>query len=102
VRRAWVPLLVALALGAGACATFDPLEDTRIESEVKARLVGEKSANLTRIGVLSSSGAVYLSGAVESTAARARAGALASDVKGVTRVVNALEIRALETTSPTP
>ena len=99
MRRASALLVVVLALG--ACATFDPLEDTRIEAEVKARLVGEKSANLTRIGVVSSSGAVYLSGAVESTAARARAEALARDVKGVARVVNALEIRTLEV-SPTP
>ena len=93
-RIGGVLLAVVVALGVGACATFDPLE-------VKARLVGEKSANLTRIGVVSSSGAVYLSGAVESTAARARAEALTRDVKGVARVVNALEVRTLEI-SPTP
>ena len=65
--HAGVRLLAALALAAIAgCATVDPREDTRIEAEVKARLVGEKRANLTRVGVLSSSGVVYLSGAVES------------------------------------
>ena len=47
IRR--IVLIAAVALTCG-CATFDPLEDTRIESEVKARLVGEKTANLTRLG----------------------------------------------------
>jgi osmotically-inducible protein OsmY len=84
---------VSLALVAGACATIDPLEDTRIESEVKARLVAEKSANLTRIGVLSTNGTVYLSGTVEASEPRAQAETLARDVPGVRRVVNTLEVR---------
>jgi hyperosmotically inducible periplasmic protein len=91
-RVAW--LVVAIALGVGACATVDPREDLRIEAEVKARLVAEKTSNLTRIGVLSTNGAVYLSGAVESAEARARATELAGGVQGVGRVVNTLEVRA--------
>ena len=91
--RAWLGLLIGLALTVGACATIDPLEDTRIEAEVKARLVAEKTSNLTRIGVLSTNGAVYLSGAVESAEARVRAAALAGGVQGVARVVNTLEVR---------
>jgi osmotically-inducible protein OsmY len=87
-------LLVGLALAAATgCATIDPLEDTRIEAEVKARLVGEKSANLTRIGVVSSGGTVYLSGAVEGPEPRAQAEALAREVRGVRRVVNTLEVQ---------
>jgi osmotically-inducible protein OsmY len=77
----------------GACATFDPLEDTRIESEVKARLVAEKDANLTRVGVVSSKGTVYLSGTVGTSEQRARAEVLTHGVRGVDRVVNALEVR---------
>jgi osmotically-inducible protein OsmY len=91
--RAWVPLLVALALMVSGCATMDPREDVRIEAEVKARLVAEKTFNLTRVGVLSTSGAVYLSGAVESAEARAQAATLAGGVRGVARVVNTLEVR---------
>jgi hyperosmotically inducible protein len=90
--RTWV-LLLGLALAVGACATIDPREDVRIEAEVKARLVAEKTSNLTRIGVLSTNGAVYLSGAVESAEARARAATLAGGVNGVARVVNTLEVR---------
>jgi hyperosmotically inducible periplasmic protein len=86
-------LLLGLMLVLAGCATLDPLEDTRIEAEVKARLVDEKDANLTRIGVLSSNGTVYLSGTVESGEARANAETLAKGVSGVTRVVNTLDVR---------
>ena len=90
--RALVALLACLALLAG-CATIDPREDTRIEAEVKARLVAEKNANLTRIGVLSTNGVVYLSGAVADTGERAQAETVAKGVSGVSRVVNTLEVR---------
>ena len=87
-------LLVAGALLVVAgCATIDPLEDTRIEAEVKAKLVAEKDANLTRLGVLSSGGTVYLSGTVESPEQKTQAANLASTVRGVRRVVNTLEVR---------
>jgi hyperosmotically inducible protein len=84
--------IVVLALG--GCATFDPLEDTRIEAEVKAKLVAEKDANLTRLGVVSSRGEVSLSGTVESPEERAQAETLARGVRGVARVVNKLEVRS--------
>lgn len=92
-RRRLLMIVGALVL-AGGCATFDPLEDTRIESEVKARLVAEKNANLTRLGVVSSEGAVYLSGTVAADAERTRAVELAKGVRGVRRVVSTLEVRA--------
>jgi osmotically-inducible protein OsmY len=85
-------LFAALLLAAG-CATVDTREDMRIEAEVKARLVAEKDANLTRIDVMSTRGTVYLSGAVESAESRSQAEVLASQVRGVTRVVNKLEVR---------
>ncbi len=92
MRRALILLSFVLAIG--GCATFDPLEDTRIEAEVKARLVAEKNANLTRLGVVSNQGVIYLSGTVESAEQRARAETLARGVRGVSRVVDALEVRA--------
>ena len=90
--RRWL-IVAGVLLMLGGCATFDPLEDTRIESEVKARLVGEKDANLTRLGVVSREGAVTLSGTVVSPEQRARAEDLTSGVRGVSRVVNRLEVR---------
>ena len=84
--------IVGCAILAG-CATMDPREDIRIEAEVKARLVGEKTANLTRVGVTSTNGAVYLTGTVVSAEQREQAGALAGAVPGVKRVVNRLDVR---------
>jgi len=92
-RARTLVLLLGIVVALGACATFDPLEDTRIESEVKARLVAEKDANLTRLGVVSSRGTVYLSGTVGTPEQRSRAEVLAHGVNGVSRVVNALEVR---------
>ena len=77
-----------------ACATVDPWQDARIESEVKARLVAEKDANLTRLGVVSRQSVVYLTGDVVSAEQKARAESVARTVGGVRRVVNALEVRA--------
>jgi hyperosmotically inducible periplasmic protein len=90
-----LPLVVlALVLTANGCRTAgDPYTDARIEAEVKARLVAEHDANLTRLGVVSSDGTVYLSGAVPSTDQKALAATVAKGVSGVRRVVNALEVR---------
>jgi hyperosmotically inducible protein len=85
-------LLLAVTVVLGGCATFDPLEDTRIEAEVKAGLVAQKDANLTRLGVVSNDGAVYLTGTVESEEQRARAARVAKSVRGVRRVVNTVQV----------
>jgi osmotically-inducible protein OsmY len=93
----WLRLLtsaaLALVVAAGACRPINPNEDTRIESEIKARLVAEKFANLTRLGVLSRGGVVYLSGFVASAEEKARAETLSRSVEGVKRVVDTLEVR---------
>ena len=91
--RALSLALLTLAAALSGCATFDPLEDTRIEAEVKARLVAQKDANLTRLGVISTNGTVYLSGVVEDEAQKPRAAAIARGVPGVKRVVNTLEVK---------
>jgi BON domain len=93
----WRRLLTAAGLGlllaAGACRPINPNEDARIEAEIKARLVAERFSNLTRLGVLSSGGVVYLSGTVASLDERTRAERLSRTVRGVERVVNALEVQ---------
>ena len=73
---------------------MDPWEDARIEAEVKARLAGQKDANLTRLGVVSRQATVYLSGAVEAPDQKALAAALANDVRGVRGVVSTVEVRS--------
>ena len=91
--RTWLVVLVAAMTVAGGCATVDPWTDTRIESEVKARLVEEHDANLTRLGVVSREATVYLSGAVESEDQKAKAETVARGVPGVKRVLSTLEVR---------
>jgi osmotically-inducible protein OsmY len=89
-------VLVSLVVVAATdgCLTVDPWEDARIEAEVKARLVEQKDANLTRLGVVSRQATVYLSGAVESPEQKPLAEAVARAVRGVRRVVNTLEVRS--------
>ena len=91
--RTRLVLVIATIAVIGGCATVDPWTDTRIESEVKARLVEEHDANLTRLGVVSRKATVYLSGAVESEDQKAKAETVARTVPGVERVVSTLEVR---------
>jgi osmotically-inducible protein OsmY len=100
LHRLLALLLVGLvALAVAACASVDPREDTRIEAEVKARLVAEKDANLTRLGVMSNNGTVHLTGTVESPDQGVRAETLARGVRGVRRVVNTLQTAPATSTS---
>ena len=97
VTRAWrrlsaLALIVIVAVGSG-CASRDPWQDARIESEVKARLVEEKSANLTRLGVVSRQAVVRLTGTVSSEEQKALAERVAKSVGGVRRIENALDVR---------
>jgi hypothetical protein len=97
VTRAWrrlhgLALIVLIGVG-GGCVSRDPWQDARIESEIKARLVEEKSANLTRLGVVSRQAVVRLTGTVASEEQKALAERVAKSVGGVQRVVNALEVR---------
>jgi hyperosmotically inducible periplasmic protein len=93
--RATVAAVLLLSLLAlGGCATVDPWDDTRIEAEVKARLVAQKDANLTRLGVVSTDSTVYLSGTVASADQKEKAESIARGVKGVKRVVNTLHVRS--------
>ena len=92
MRYVFAGLVLLAALS--ACVTVDPLDDPRIEAEVKARLVAQKDVNLTRLGVVSREGAVYLSGIVASAEERARAESVAQDVRGVKKVVNTIELGA--------
>jgi len=84
---------LGLVIIVSGCATVDPWQDTRIESEIKARLVAEHDANLTRLGVVSKQATVYLSGTVESADQKTLAETVAKGVSGVKRLVSTLEVR---------
>lgn|SRR5262249_27869314 len=85
-------LLVFIVIMSGCASAVDPWEDARIESEVKAGLVAQHDANLTRLGVVSKQATVYLTGTVESADQKSLAESVAKDVKGVKRVVSTLDV----------
>jgi len=68
------------------------VDDTAVTASVKARLVADKPANLTRVDVDTNQGTVYLNGMVDSPEQRARAEQLAWQSKGVKAVVNNLQV----------
>lgn len=89
----WALALLVLAVVGLGCSVRDPWQDARIEAEVKARLVEVRSANLTRLGVVSREAVVRLTGTVASGEDKTLAEAVAKGVAGVRRVVNEVEVR---------
>jgi osmotically-inducible protein OsmY len=69
------------------------VDDSTITASVKAKLVADKAANLTRIDVDTTNRVVSLNGIVESPDQKARAEQLASQVSGVRSVKNNLQIQ---------
>ena len=68
------------------------VDDTAITASVKAKLVADKPANLTRVDVDTNQGTVYLTGTVDNPEQRARAEQLAWQAGGVKAVVNNLQV----------
>jgi osmotically-inducible protein OsmY len=64
------------------------VDDTKITSEVKAKLAADKAATLTRVSVSTNQGSVVLTGNVDKPEERARAEELARQVDGVREVAN--------------
>jgi cell division protein FtsX len=68
------------------------VDDQTITASVKAKLVADKAANLTRVGVKTVNGTVYLTGSVDSAEQKARAEDLANRVNGVRSIVNDIQV----------
>jgi hyperosmotically inducible protein len=91
-------LLVMLAFVAG-CQSMtgktagENIDDATITASVKAKLVADKPANLTRVDVDTNNATVYLNGTVDSAEQKARAEQLAWQAKGVKSVVNNLQVK---------
>ena len=76
------------------------IDDQTITAQVKSKLVAEKASNLTRIGVDTVNGVVYLGGAVDSVQHKVMAEELARRVRGVTNVVNNIQVTTPPAASP--
>ena len=68
------------------------VDDSVITSSVKTQLATDKVATLTRVEVETNNGVVYLTGQVQTAEQRSHIGSVASQVKGVKRVVNNLQV----------
>ena len=74
-------------------STGEYVDDRTISTSVKAKLVADKAANLTRVDVDTTNRVVLLSGVVESIEQKNRAELLAMQVSGVSRVENRLQVQ---------
>jgi hyperosmotically inducible periplasmic protein len=68
------------------------IDDGTLTSYVKSKLASDKLVSLSRVGVETNNGIVYLTGEVETAEQRSRSGSLASQVGGVKQVVNNLQV----------
>lgn len=69
------------------------IDDSYITGSVKTKLASDRLVSLTRVEVETNNGIVYLTGEVETAEQRSHIGSLASQVKGVKRVDNNLQVR---------
>jgi len=70
----------------------ETIDDSYITGAVKTQLASDKLVSLTRVEVETNNGIVYLTGQVQTAEQRSHIGSLASQVKGVKRVVNNLQV----------
>ena len=70
----------------------ETMDDSYITGAVKTQLASDKMVSLTRMEVETNNGVVYLTGQVQTAEQRSHIGSLTSQVKGVKRVVNNLQV----------
>ena len=68
------------------------IDDGTVTSSVKTQLASDKLVTLSRVGVETNNGVVYLTGEVETAEQKSHIGSVASQVKGVKQVVNNLQV----------
>ena len=92
-------LAIALLLSAAGCTAMtgetagQNVDDSTITASVKTKLAADKIGSLTRIDVDTTRQVVSLNGIVESPEQKARAEQLASQVSGVKKVNNNLQVQ---------
>jgi len=84
-----------LRISTPQATTGEAIDDGMVTASVKAKLIEDTTTKAYQINVETQKGVVQLTGFVESTAAKTRAGELARSVDGVAEVRNDLEIRQM-------
>ena len=96
-----VVVLLAAALGAGGCSLAGRslggyIDDRAITGSIKRSFVGQRDGALSHISVDTFDGTVYLTGPVDTDAAKFAADTAAWRIEGVTQVVNDIRVRRAE------
>ena len=68
------------------------IDDGTLTTYVKTQLASDKLVTLSRVGVETNNGVVYLTGEVETAEQKSHIGSLSSQVSGVKKVVNNLQV----------
>lgn len=96
VRKMAATVVVAFLLSGCQAMTGETMgqniDDGALTSSVKTKLGADRLNTLSRVGVETNNGVVYLTGEVETGEQKSRVGSLASEVKGVKQVVNNLQV----------
>lgn len=96
MRQAARALVLLLLLGGCQATTGktagENVDDATVTASVKAKLVSDRIANLTRVDVDTNNGTVYLNGTVNSVEEKVQAEQIARGVEGVKDVINNLRI----------
>lgn len=94
-----IAAVVLSAVITSACAATatqrsagEVVDDTVIATRVKTALIGDEATKARQIDVSVNRGVVQLGGAVDSQAAKTRAGTLAQNIEGVSEVRNNLTV----------
>jgi hyperosmotically inducible protein len=97
LRKLVVVMLTVLSLAGCQAMTGKTagqnVDDATLTSSVKTKLAADKLSSLTRVDVDTNNGTVSLNGVVESSDQKARAQELASQVNGVNKVINNLQVQ---------
>ena len=70
----------------------ETMDDSYITGAVKTQLASDKLVSLTRVEVETNNGIVYRTGQVQTAEQKSHVGSLTSQVKGVKKVVNNLQV----------
>jgi hyperosmotically inducible protein len=96
LKRLTVTLAVLFFLNGCQAMTGETMgqniDDGAITSSVKTQLASDKLNTLSRVGVETNNGVVYLTGEVTTADQKSRVASVTSQVKGVRQVVNNLQV----------
>jgi hyperosmotically inducible periplasmic protein len=96
-RFAAAALVAGAFLLAAACTTTqspgEQVDDASIHAAVKAKLTADRFSNIVNVDINVTHGVVTLAGEVPNQQVKVDAGKEAAMVKGVTRVINNLQVK---------